>query len=97
DPRIHFLRFSIDFAIGLTLRLEADRVARAVRMLPPIAPAVLALLGLAALQVPMNALASVGYQGLERGHSPHVVAIFATGAGLLLLGALHAPRLQRWL
>src|SRR6185295_19327058 len=30
-------------------------------------------------------------------NSPHVVAIFATGAGLLLLGALHAPRLQRWL
>lgn len=98
DPRIQFLRFAIDFAIGLTLRLEADRAARAVAMLPPIAPTVLALVGLGALQAPMtDALATVGYQGLERGNTPHVVSIFAAGAGLLLLGTLHAPRLQSWL
>jgi peptidoglycan/LPS O-acetylase OafA/YrhL len=95
DPRVRFLRFTIDFAIGLVLRLEADRIARAVRMLPPVAPLVLVLVGLAALQAPMLDLATIGYTGLERGHSPHAIVIFAIGAGLLLLGTLHVPALQR--
>jgi len=96
DRRIAFLRFAIDFAIGLVLRLEAERVARGVRLLPPIAPTVLVLAGLAALQAPMlGARATVAFVGLERGNTPQVVAIFALGAGLLLLGTLHAPALHR--
>jgi peptidoglycan/LPS O-acetylase OafA/YrhL len=96
DRRIAFLRFAIDFAIGLALRLEAERVARGVRRLPPIAPAVLALVGLAALQAPMlDAFATVGFAGLEHGNTPSVVGVFALGAGLLLAGTLHAPALQR--
>jgi peptidoglycan/LPS O-acetylase OafA/YrhL len=94
DRRILFLRFTIDFSIGLVLRLEAERVARAVRALPPIAPAVLALIGLAALQAPMLGILGTAGFGLERGNTPQVVALFSLGAGLLLLGTLHAPALQ---
>ena len=98
DPRFVFLRFTIDFAIGIALALEADRVGRAMRALPRFVPALAACAGLVMLQLPlMGALARVGYTGLERGHTPDAVAMFAIGAALLIIGTLHSARLHRWL
>lgn len=98
DPRFVFLRFAIDFAVGIVLALEADRLGRAMRALPRFAPAVAACAGLAALQVPLvGTLAGAGYTGLERGHTPHAVVIFASAAALLVVGAIHSARLARWL
>jgi len=95
DRRWTFLRFMIDFAIGLALRLDAARIAAFVGRLPGVAPALLGVLGLTLLQMPYFAgLLETGYAGLEYGHTPAAVAQFALGAGLLLVAALHAPRLQ---
>jgi len=96
DRRFIFLRFMIDFAVGLALRLESARIAAFVRRLPRLAPALLGMAGLVLLQLPYVAgLMATGFAGLEYGHSPSAVAQFAVGAGLLLIAALHAPALQR--
>ncbi|HTY18701.1 MAG TPA: acyltransferase [Myxococcota bacterium] len=91
-----FLRFMIDFAIGLSLRLEGARVAALMGRLPAVAPALLAVAGLALLQLPYVAgLMDTGFAGLEHGHTPAAVAQLACGAGLLLVAAMHAPRLRQ--
>jgi peptidoglycan/LPS O-acetylase OafA/YrhL len=82
DRRLIFLRYMIDFAIGLALWLGRDGVRRGLAALPPVAPAVTFFLGLAALQVPML-MPQLGQA------SPASVATFAAGAGLILVGVLH--------
>ena len=91
-----FLRFALDFAIGLALYAERDRVAAGIARLPRAAPAVAAVAGLVLLQLPfLTAFTSAGRAGLEMGHSAPVVVQLALGAGLLLLAALHAPGFER--
>jgi peptidoglycan/LPS O-acetylase OafA/YrhL len=90
-----FLRFSLDFAVGLALRLESDRIGAWIGRLPASVPAVLGVVGLALLQLPYYAgLAATGYAGLEHGHSSSVVVQFSAAAALLLVAALHSPTLR---
>ena len=59
-------------------------------------PALLGVAGLALVQIPyVGVLQSVGVRGIEEGHSPSVVLQFGLGSGLLLVAALHSPRLGR--
>jgi len=98
DPRLSFLRFTIDFALGIVLRLEADGIARRMQSLPASAPALAALAGLALLQAPLlGSLSTLGDVRLERGHTPLAVTVFALAAGLLVVGTIHSPLLHRWL
>jgi peptidoglycan/LPS O-acetylase OafA/YrhL len=96
DPRFGFLRFTIDFALGMWLRLEAARVSAAFGRLPGWAPATAAVLGLALLQVPyLPGFASTGFAGLERGHTPAAVVVLALGSALLVAGTLHSKGWSR--
>jgi len=98
DPRFSFLRFTIDFSLGLLLCLERETIAARLRSLPRAVPTVAAAVGLVLLQLPLaRALATDGYVRLEQGHTPFAVVIFAGSASLLVLGALHSPWLERTL
>jgi peptidoglycan/LPS O-acetylase OafA/YrhL len=96
DPRLSFLRFTFDFALGLALFLWSAPIARALARLPAAAPALLGVAGLVLLQLPyMLGLAASGVATLRHGHAPAVVVQFALGSALLLVAALHAPALRR--
>lgn len=96
DPRFAFLRFTVDFALGLLLRVEAEAIARGLRALPRWAPAAAAGAGLVLLQAPIaGAVLTTGVVRLDHGHSPLAVVLFAASAGLLVLGTLHSPGLDR--
>lgn len=96
DPRFQFLRFTIDFALGLLLCFERDAIAARLRTLPRATPAMAAAVGLVLLQLPLaSGLASDGLARLEQGHTPFAVVVFAVSASLLVIGALHAPGLER--
>jgi peptidoglycan/LPS O-acetylase OafA/YrhL len=91
-----FLRFALDFALGASLYLERERVARWMGRLP--AAGKLAVLVAAALllQAPYALAAFQGGQaGLERGHSPQTVVLMATGSALLVVASLHIGPLTR--
>lgn len=96
DPRVHFLRFTLDFALGLALAAWSAPMARALIRLPRATPAVIGLAGVALLQLPfLLGLAGNRWVDLAQGHAPLVVAQFALGASCLVVAALHAPTLRR--
>jgi peptidoglycan/LPS O-acetylase OafA/YrhL len=99
DPRLKFLRFLFDFAIGLSLFLASDRIAGIARRWPRGAGFAAVAGGIGLLQLPYAfGLASSGRMaGLEEGQSSSVVVPFALGAALLVCAAIHAPPLQRLL
>lgn len=94
DPRFRFLRFTIDFALGLALFVGSEQVAGFVRRWPRSAPALAGVAGVALLQLPF-AIGVPGLAGLEQGHAPVVIVQFALGSALLVVAALHAPTLRR--
>jgi peptidoglycan/LPS O-acetylase OafA/YrhL len=94
DPRFGFLRFTIDFALGLALFVGSARLADFVQRWPRSAPAFAGVAGVALLQLPF-AIGVPGLAGLEQGHAPVVIAQFALGSALLVVAALHAPALRR--
>ncbi|HUU35508.1 MAG TPA: acyltransferase, partial [Vicinamibacterales bacterium] len=96
DPRWRFLRFSIDFALGLALYLSAAPIASVVRRWPRAVAATAVVGGVGLLQAPyMAGLANTGFAGLEHGHGPWAVASFGLGAALLVIAAVHLPALER--
>lgn len=96
DPRWRFLRFAIDFALGLALFLRADSITRVVQRWPRSAPLLAGIAGIALLQLPFAiGRAPLGFAGLEQGHSPAAIVQFALGSALLVVAALHAPALRR--
>ena len=97
DPRLKFLRFLLDFAIGLSLFLASDRIAGIARRWPRGAGFVAVAGGIGLLQLPYAfGLASSGHMaGLAEGQSSSVVVPFALGAALLVCAAIHVPPLQR--
>jgi peptidoglycan/LPS O-acetylase OafA/YrhL len=90
DRRLLFLRFTIDFSIGLALWLGRDGIRRAFAALPASAPIVAFIWGLSALQAPML-MPKLGQM------SPVSVATFAIGAGLVLIGVVHWDAARRTL
>jgi peptidoglycan/LPS O-acetylase OafA/YrhL len=95
-PRTSFLRFTLDFALGASLYLERERVARLLARLR--AAGKLAILAAAALllQAPWAlAVLQGGHAGLERGHSPQTVVLMASGSALLVVASLHVVPLAR--
>ncbi len=96
DPRWRFLRFAIDFALGLALFLRADSITRVVQRWPRSAPVLAGIAGVALLQLPFAVgRAHTGFAGLEQGHSPAAIVQFALGSALLIIASLHAPALRR--
>jgi len=96
DPRFRFLRFTIDFALGLALFAGSERIAGVVQRWPRIAPALAGVAGVVLLQLPFAiGRAHPGFAGLEQGHSPAAIVQFALGSALLIVAALHAPALRR--
>jgi peptidoglycan/LPS O-acetylase OafA/YrhL len=98
DPRLSFLRFTLDFALGMALFLGSRRIADALARAPAATPALVGVAGLVLLQLPyMLGLASSGVATLRHGHAPLVVVQLALGAAALVVAALHAPALRRLL
>jgi peptidoglycan/LPS O-acetylase OafA/YrhL len=96
DPRLRFLRFTFDFALGLALCTWSEPIARGLARLPRATAAALGVAGAALLQLPYAlGLAESRIVDLAQGHAPAVVAQFALGSALLLVAALHAPGLRR--
>jgi len=96
DPRFQFLRFTIDFALGLALFVHSERIAGVVQRWPRMAPTLAGITGVALVQLPFAiGRAHTGFAGLEQGHSPAAIAQFALGSALLVVAALHAPALRR--
>jgi len=96
DPRIHFLRFTLDFALGLALCAWSAPIARGLARLPRATPGILGALGVLLLQPPFAlGRAGSGWVDLAQGHAPAVVVQFALGAACLVIAALHAPLLRR--
>lgn len=96
DPRIHFLRFTLDFALGLALCIWSAPIARGLARLPRATPMLLGALGVVLLQLPFAlGRAGSGWVDLAQGHAPAVVAQFALGSACLVVAVLHAPSLRR--
>jgi peptidoglycan/LPS O-acetylase OafA/YrhL len=95
-PRWNFLVFTLDFAIGVTLHLERERIARWFGGLSGPAWAGLGLASLMLLEAPYP-FAWWWYRSaiLPGGHSPGVVASMSLGAAGLLVAALHQPAFHR--
>jgi peptidoglycan/LPS O-acetylase OafA/YrhL len=95
-PLTAFLRFALDFALGASLYLERERVARGMARLPAAGKGAVLAAAALLLEAPY-ALAALGggHAGLERGHSPQAVVLMATGSVLLVVASLHIGPLTR--
>jgi peptidoglycan/LPS O-acetylase OafA/YrhL len=95
-PRLNFLVFTLDFAIGVTLYLERERIARWFGGLSGVAWAAVILASLVLLEAPYP-FAWMWYRSaiLPGGHSPGVVASMSVGAAGILVAALHQPAFHR--
>jgi len=97
DARLHFLVFTLDFALGAALYLERERWTRWLGGLGPVAWALWALSALALIQAPYAlAWQTVGRAELVRGHDPLVVLCMGAGSGMLVATALHARGVARF-
>lgn len=97
DPRLHFLVFTLDFALGAALYLERERWARWLGGLDPAAWALWLLAALALIQAPYAlAWQTVGRAELLRGHDPAVVLCMGTGSAMLVAAVLHARGFERF-
>jgi peptidoglycan/LPS O-acetylase OafA/YrhL len=97
DGRPIFLRFALDFALGASLYLERERVARRMRRLPAVGKfAVLAAAALL-LQAPF-ALAALqtGTTGIEPVPSTRSIVLMGMGSALLVASSLHIAPLARF-
>lgn len=96
DPRLRFLRFTIDFALGAWLFLERDRVALWASRLPGSLRAAWVVLAIVLLQAPYAlAVYQTGSAGLEQGNTPPVIFLMALGSTLLVAASLHVTTLRR--
>jgi peptidoglycan/LPS O-acetylase OafA/YrhL len=90
DPRIRFLVFAFDFALGIALFLERERCARALAHLPRWGAPLLVLAALVLIQAPYGLqLQTTGRAGLAEGHTAPVVVLMGLGSALLVAAALH--------
>ena len=95
-PLTSFLRFALDFALGASLYLERERVARGMARLPAAGKGAVLVAAALLLEAPYALSALTGGQaGLERGHSPQTVVLMATGSVLLVVSSLHLGPLTR--
>jgi peptidoglycan/LPS O-acetylase OafA/YrhL len=95
-PLTSFLRFALDFALGASLYLERERVARGMARLPAAGKGAVLVAAALLLEAPYALSALTGGQaGLERGHSPQTVVLMATGSVLLVVASLHIGPLTR--
>jgi peptidoglycan/LPS O-acetylase OafA/YrhL len=93
DPRVGFLRFAFDFALGLTLFLERERAARWLARLPRGAAVGTALVGVLLLEGPYL-LAQRNGGIVEEGHSPSTVVLMGLGSAVLVAAVVHFPSLR---
>lgn len=84
------LRYAIDFAAGIAIFLERDRLSAVFARLPAILAGGLALAGFLLLSAPAWML-------LETRNLRAATLLFASGATLLVAGAVHVVSLRRFL
>lgn len=98
DPRWRMIGFSFDFALGLALFLERERIARWISHLPRAAMGPWVLTGVMLLQLPYAiTFNQKGAAVLEQSHSPAAIVLMSLGAGLLIVAAQHFPLFRGWL
>ena len=83
-------RYALDFATGIAIHLERERLAAAFARAPRGMAAAIGMLGLVLLCYPPYTLLGARNPALG-------TAVFSCGATLLVLGAAHAASLQRFL
>jgi len=97
DRRPSFLRFALDFALGASLYLERERVARLMGRLPAAGKFAVLIASALLLQAPF-ALAALqtGRAGLEPVPSAKSVLLMGMGSALLVAVSLHVAPLARF-
>ena len=84
------LRVALDFSMGIVVYLERDRLTAAFSRLPRFVASTLGVAGLLLVTLPMYTL-------LEARRPQVATLVSSAGATLLLIAAIHAPRLRRFL
>jgi peptidoglycan/LPS O-acetylase OafA/YrhL len=82
--------YGFDFAVGIALYLERDRLANLAARIPQ--PAMFALIALGAIVFTYPEYAILGFR-----HPRATVAIYVVGSALLIFGALHSKPFERLL
>jgi peptidoglycan/LPS O-acetylase OafA/YrhL len=92
------LRYAIDFAIGISIFIERDRIGRWLDRMPAFLEPVMVGLGLALFAAPMflGWFYPVPAVGLWlHGIDSKSIAVMAVGSGLLIVSAIHVPWFRR--
>jgi peptidoglycan/LPS O-acetylase OafA/YrhL len=90
SPSLSFLVFVFDFALGVALYLERERIGRWLGALPRRAWPVWLLAACLLLQAPYGLrLGTTGQAGLAEGHTPAVVLLMGLGSAMFVAAALH--------
>jgi peptidoglycan/LPS O-acetylase OafA/YrhL len=84
------LRVAIDFSMGIVVYLERDRLTAVFARLPRFVSTILGVAGLLLLTLPMYTL-------LEARRPQVATLVSSGGATLLMIAAIHGPRLRRFL
>lgn len=84
------LRVALDFSMGIVVYLERDRLTAVFSRLPRFVATILGVAGLLLVTLPMYTL-------LEARRPQVATLVSSGGATLLLVAAIHAPRLRRFL
>jgi peptidoglycan/LPS O-acetylase OafA/YrhL len=96
DRRLSFLVFTIDFALGIALLQQRERIARWLGRLPGWFAIVWMAIGLQLLQLPqMLGWQATRWNQLAQGGTPRPLLAMALGSAVLVAGAMHLPAARR--
>lgn len=90
DPRWRVVGFSFDFAVGLVLFLERERIAGWIAHVPRVATGPWIIAGIMLLQLPYAlTYSNQGVALVEQGHAPSTIVLMSFGSALLIVAAEH--------